>query len=117
MTVSDRPQTYAESRERLVVTSLSALITVGMISQESADALLSLWRRGDHLTPVELDALADGLHRRDDGGLAEQFLERRRQAVAASRRGDNEPRRAGDAQVLELSSFRNASTRHRGGAR
>lgn len=115
MTVSDRPQTYAESRERLVVTSLSALITVGMISQESADALISLWRRGDHLTPVELDAISSGAA--DDGGLAEQFLERRRQAVAASRRGDNEPRRAGDAQVLELSSFRNASTRHRGGAR
>lgn len=75
MTVPDRPRTYAESRDRLAVTSLSALITVGMISKESADALLSLWRRHDRLTPVELDAIRAV----DDSGFAERFLEQRRQ--------------------------------------
>jgi hypothetical protein len=113
MTVSNRPRTLAESRDSLAVTGLSALITVGMISQESADALLSLWRRGDHLTPVELDAISSGAA--DDGGLAEQFLERRR--LAASGRGDYEPTCGAVAPVLELSRFRNASARHRGGAR
>lgn len=87
---SERPSSsLEESRDRLVVSSLSALITIGMIDKESADALVSLWRRRDHLTPVELDAIraaaAGGPPVGDDGGFAEEFLQQQRAARRAAK--------------------------------
>lgn len=70
-----------ESRDRLVETALSGLITIGMITKEVADALISLWARCDHLTPVELDAIRAAVEfpKGDDRGLSERFLEERQQ--------------------------------------
>ena len=84
---SARPShSLEESRDRLAVSCLSGLITVGMIDQDGADALLSLWRRRDRLTPVELDTLRAAS--RDDGGFAEEFLKRQQQARLTAESGD-----------------------------
>jgi hypothetical protein len=57
-------RTLDEAADSVAVSSLSALITVGVIDKESADAMLAAWRRGG------------------DGGLAERFLQERREAYA-----------------------------------
>jgi len=91
-------RTVGESRDGIAATALSALVTIGMLDDEVADALISLWDRVDRLTPIELDAIRAAVaepHPSDDGGLAERFLERQRQqrlaAKLAAEAGDGEP--------------------------
>jgi hypothetical protein len=77
----DRPSSSVEeSRERLITAAMSALITVTVLDRETADALISVWRRREHLTFAELAAIRAAIGEPDDHGFAERFLEERRQA-------------------------------------
>jgi hypothetical protein len=55
-----------------------------MVTEDSAAALLSLWRRQGESTPVEPAAIRSALDEpRDDGGFAERFLEEQQAARRA----------------------------------